>query len=103
MIVNDSNNFFVVEVTNDNMVNSNHRFNLGIGSQVIFDKTLEAKENSLVMVENKQGDTFMVVLSKNSKNKLIGRFIHKDCNDIEIPVERVLGIGIKRLSNIIDF
>lgn len=72
--------------------------------QVIFDMSLEAKENTLAIVENEYGDTnSIVILQKNSKNELIGKFMNQDCNDIEIPIKRVVGIGIKRVSNIADF
>ena len=45
----------------------------------------------------------IVILQKNSKNELIGKFMSQDCNDIEIPIKRVVGIGIKRVSNIANF
>ena len=52
MIINNLDNLFVVEITNDNMASTKHKFNLDIGDQVIFDMSLEAKENTLAMVEN---------------------------------------------------
>ena len=56
MIINNLDNLFVVKITNENMANAKHKFNLDIGDQVIFDMSLEAKENTLAMVENEYGD-----------------------------------------------
>ncbi|APD50184.1 hypothetical protein [Francisella hispaniensis] len=63
-------------------------------------RLLEAKPNRVAIVENKYNDTFIVLLDKNPKNELIGRFISEDYKDVVIPVERVLGIATKKISNI---
>ncbi|WP_143100013.1 hypothetical protein [Francisella sp. TX07-6608] len=93
-------NLFGITVKNSVMSNTTHDKNLIKGDFVIFDKSLEAKPNKIAIVENKYNDTFIVLLDKNPKNELIGRFISEDYKDVVIPVERVLGIATKKISNI---
>lgn len=93
-------NLFCIKIKNDAMSNSTHDKNLVKGDFLIFDKTLEAEPDRVAIVENNYNDTFIVLLSKNPKNELIGRFINENHKDVVIPVERVLGIATKKISNI---
>ncbi|MEY8765730.1 MULTISPECIES: hypothetical protein [Francisella] len=97
---NNIENLFCIEIKNNAMSNSAHDKNLVKGDFLIFDRTLEAEPNRVAIVENNNNDTFIVLLSKNSKNKLVGKFISENYKDVVIPVERVLGIATKKISNI---
>lgn len=97
---NNLDNLFGIEIKNDAMSNSAHDKNLVKGDFLIFDKTLEAEPDRVAIVENNSNDTFIVLLSKNHKNELVGKFISEDYKDVVIPVERVLGIATKKISNI---
>ncbi|WP_150465767.1 hypothetical protein [Francisella sp. SYW-2] len=97
---NNIENLFCIEIKNNAMSNSAHDKNLVKGDFLIFDKTLEAKLNRVAIVKNNHNDTFIALLSKNPKNELVGRFINENHKDVVIPVERVLGIATKKISNV---
>lgn len=91
----NTDNKFGIRISNTNMTNPEHAKSLNKDDFVVFDKSLKPKYGDVVLIQNSNNDTLIVLLQQNAVGKPVGVFINDYYSDVVVDVDMVVAVAIE--------